>query len=112
MLVFGCISAFYFTTVMLLASFDFGLCFLLLASLVLAGWGYLKRKRTAPRLTGKARLLRGVGYLLLLTWLLSFVVIEGMIYRSSNVPAPSDTDYVAGAGGRALGGSDAAIISG
>ncbi|NPV89164.1 MAG: YdcF family protein [Firmicutes bacterium] len=100
MLYFGCLSAFYFTTVMLRGSFDFGLCFLLLVSLGAAGWGWLKLMRPAPALTGKARWLKHAVYLLLLVWLLSFVAVEAMIYRSSNTHEPSDADYllVLGAG--------------
>lgn len=100
MIIIGCITAFYFATVMLQSSFDWGLFIPLLAALLLVIAGNIKLKQPVVTLPGKNTMIKKLGYFLLSLVLLSFIVVEGLIINSAVASPASQADYllVLGAG--------------
>ena len=94
MVVAGTIMAFYFATVLALASFDWGLIIPLVAGLCLTIAGFIKLWRPKYTLSNSFRLARNIGYSLFVIWLLSFIVIEGLIIQSAIVADVTRADYV------------------
>lgn len=90
----GAITAFYFGTVLALASFDWGLIIPLIAGICLVAAGLVKLWWPDLILPSKYRLIKKIGCCLLVIWLLSFIVIEGLIIQSALAADVTRADYV------------------
>lgn len=95
----GGILSLYFISVLIRAYFNWGLAIPLLGSLGITFWGYIRITRPKRELNSKEKRLLNIGMAVMVLWLVSFVVIEGLIMSTSSQSLDGGVNYVIVLGG-------------